>query len=217
MVHRGQKGLQPPYRQQQPSTVLTIQGSTTSHGGSNRYDARGTDAEYIEFPTYDRTRIGALIQQYLDGNYDVPPEVAALLYAADRYQMADEIRSVMAGGGVVVADRYSQSNYAFQAAAAGDDTSMLDWMQQVESRLPQPDLVILLDIPPETARELMRDERKEQDVHEEDLAFQRRVADRYRELARQKGWTVIDVVEDGELRSKEDIAAEIWDRVEQLD
>ncbi|MDY6769690.1 MAG: dTMP kinase, partial [Candidatus Nanohaloarchaea archaeon] len=115
-----------------------------------RLDTAGQDAEYIEFPTYDRTRIGSLIEQYLDGGYDAPPEVAALLYAADRYQMADELEAFMADGGVVVADRYSPSNYAFQAAAA-DDPAMLDWMQDVERRLPQPDLVILLDIPPETA------------------------------------------------------------------
>ncbi|MFB6294375.1 MAG: dTMP kinase [Candidatus Nanohaloarchaea archaeon] len=158
--------------------------------------------------------MGSLIEQYLDGDYDVPPEVAALLYAADRYQMADEIRSVTGRGGVVVADRYSQSNYAFQAAAAEDGAELLDWMQNVERLLPQPDLVILLDIPPEKARELMREDGKDQDVHEEDLAFQHDVAEQYEQLAAENDWTVIDVVEGGELRSKGDIAAEIWDAVE---
>ncbi len=181
-----------------------------------RLDVEGNDAEYIEFPTYDRTRIGSLIQQYLEGDYDVPPEVAALLYAADRYQMADEIRDVRDRGGVIVADRYSQSNYAFQAAAADDGDEMLAWMRDVERRLPQPDLVVLLDIPPQTSRELMQEDGKDQDVHEEDLAFQQDVAEQYEQLAAENDWVVIDVVEDGELRSKEDIAAEIWDRVEPL-
>ncbi|MDY6761995.1 MAG: dTMP kinase [Candidatus Nanohaloarchaea archaeon] len=181
-----------------------------------RLDTAGRDAEYIEFPTYDRTRIGSLIEQYLDGDYDVPASVAALLYAADRYQMADELRDVMDEGGVVVADRYSQSNYAFQAAAADDSEAMLDWMQDVERRLPQPDLVILLDIPPERSRELMQEDGKDQDVHEEDRAFQQAVAEQYEELAAEQDWMVIDVVEDGELRSKEDIAGEVWDAVNPL-
>ncbi|MDY6766542.1 MAG: dTMP kinase [Candidatus Nanohaloarchaea archaeon] len=181
-----------------------------------RLDSEGENAEYIEFPTYDRTRIGSLIEQYLAGDYNAPPEVAALLYAADRYQMADEIRTVRGRGGVVVADRYSQSNYAFQAAAADDTEAMLAWMQDVERRLPQPDLVILLDIPPAKARQLLEEDGVAPDVLEEDTAFQQAVAEQYQELAAEDTWTVIDVVEDGELRSKEDIAAEIWEHVERL-
>ncbi len=180
-----------------------------------RLEQAGETAQYIEFPTYQRTRIGQLIEEYLEGEYDVPPEVRALLYSADRYQLADRLEEFISEGGVLVADRYSPSNYAFQGVAM-DDASAVDWMEQVDSRLPQPDIVILLDIPPETARELMLADGKEQDVHEDDLEFQRAVADRYRELADEKGWTVVEVTEDGELRSRQDIADEIWEHVEPL-
>lgn len=206
---------------ERPGLMVAVEGLDASGKRTQatrlveRLEADGHAAQYIEFPTYDRTRIGQLIEEYLDGEYDVPPEVRALLYSADRYQLADRLEAFIAEGGVLVADRYSPSNYAFQGVAMGD-ADAVDWMEAVDARLPRPDIVILLDIPPETARELMVADEKEQDVHEDDLAFQRQVAERYRDLADERDWTVVDVTADGELRSKQEIADEIWDVVEPL-
>ncbi len=161
--------------------------------------------------------MGQVIDRYLQGSYDIDPEVRALLYAADRYQFMRDFQDFLDDGGVLVADRYSQSNLAFQTTAfEGEDwREVVDWMDTVESRLPDPDVVIFLDIPPEKARELMEDEGKDQDVHEEDLEFQHRVLERYGRLAGERGWEVVEVVEEGEIRPKEDIAAEIREIVEE--
>ncbi|MDY6774253.1 MAG: dTMP kinase [Candidatus Nanohaloarchaea archaeon] len=201
--------------------LIVIEGLDSSGKGTqaerlvDRLGEEDEDARYVEFPTYDRTKIGDLIQEYLKGGYEVPHEVRALLFAADRYQMKDELVEFMRGGGIVVADRYSQSNYAFQSGD-GDWEENVEWMETVESRLPQPDLVILLDIPPEKARELM-EERKEKDVHEEDLEFQKEVAERYRKLAEENGWEVVEVVDEkGDMRTRDDIEREIWGKVEQV-
>ncbi|MFB6076804.1 MAG: dTMP kinase, partial [Candidatus Nanohaloarchaea archaeon] len=153
---------------------------------AERFEEAGETSRYAEFPTHQATPIGKVIDRYLQGDYDVPPEVRALLYAADRYQFAGEFRQFLADGGILVADRYSPSNYAFQTTEFGGEAfdAVVDWMRTVESRLPQPDQVILLDMPPGAARDLMTD--REKDVHEADVQFQQRVLDSYRRLAEQE-------------------------------
>ncbi|MCJ7478936.1 MAG: dTMP kinase [Candidatus Nanohaloarchaeota archaeon QJJ-7] len=200
--------------------LIVIEGLDSSGKGTQakilveRLEERGEEARYIEFPTYDRTKIGDLIEEYLDGDYEVPHEVRALLFAADRYQMKESFEEDMENGGVIVADRYSQSNYTFQSGDGGWEENV-EWMQEVESRLPQPDIVLLLDIPPEKARQLM-EKREEKDVLEQDLEFQRTVAERYRKLAGENDWEVIQAVEDGDMRTRDDIAEEIWEKVEKV-
>lgn len=180
----------------------------------DRLEAADESAKMVEFPTHGETRIGRVIDDYLHGDYDVAPEVRALLYAADRYQYAAMFREFLADGGVLVADRYSASNYAFQTThlEGGEWEDLLAWMETVESRLPEPDLTIFLDVDPATARSLMAD--RDRDVHEDDLDFQEAVAANYRRLAGRAGWTTIDCVEESELRPIDAIHEDIWDLVE---
>ena len=51
------------------------------------------------------------------------------------------------------------------------------------------------------------------DIHEQDAAYLRRCRESAREVVDQCGWTVIHCGRDGEPRSVEDIAAEVWRRV----
>lgn len=183
---------------------------------ADRIREHGRDVKQVEFPAYD-TPFGRLVKDYLDGAYgdreDVPFEVRSLLYAADRYQFRDEFDRFLGDGGVIVADRFNQSNYAFQTAGAdeADARDRLTWMKEVESRLPEPDLVIFLDVPPRITAGLMAE--RDQDQHESDRDFQRQVYERYMALAEEEGWTVIDCVDDGNLRPREEIQADIWEHV----
>ncbi|MDY6776569.1 MAG: dTMP kinase [Candidatus Nanohaloarchaea archaeon] len=184
----------------------------------DRLKEEGEEARYVEFPTHQETPVGKVIDRYLLGEYRVPEEVRVLLYSADRYQFREEFEEFLRGGGVLVADRYSQSNYAFQTTEFDGEEweDAVEWMEEVDSRLPRPDIVILLDIPPEKARKLMEEDGKEQDMHEEDIDFQGEVLENYRRLAEKKGWEVVEVVEDGEIRSKEEIHGDIWGKVREL-
>lgn len=204
-------------------TFIVIEGLDASGKATQaerlveRLERKGEDVRHVAFPAYD-TAFGSLVRNYLDGEYgdkdELPVELRALLYAADRYQFKHDFAEFLAAGGVIVADRYSQSNYAFQTVDAHPEErdALVDWMKTVEARLPQPDVHIFLDTPPEVARDLMAD--RERDQHEADLAFQRKVYERYRELAEEDGWHVVEAVEGGSLRSRDAIHADIWDRVE---
>lgn len=202
-------------------TFIVIEGLDASGKATQaerlveRLEQEGEDVRHVAFPAYE-TAFGSLVRDYLKGAYgdkeELPVEIRALLYAADRYQFKHDFSTFLDEGGVIVADRYSQSNYAFQTVDAGEEQdALLEWMKRVESRLPQPDAHIFLDTPPTVARKLMAD--RDKDQHEADLAFQRKVHERYRELATEEDWHIVEAVAEGELRSKDAIHADIWRRV----
>lgn len=205
-------------------TFIVIEGLDASGKATQaerlveRLEREGEDVRHVAFPAYE-TAFGGLVRDYLKGAYgdrgDLPVELRALLYAADRYQFKHDFSGFLDQGGVIVADRYSQSNYAFQTVDAGEEQdALLEWMRAVESRLPQPDAHILLDTPPETAQELMKD--RDKDQHEADRAFQRKVYQRYRALAAEEDWHIVEAVAEGRLRSKDAIHTDIWSTVKPL-
>jgi dTMP kinase len=142
-----------------------------------------------------------------------------LLYALDRYQFKDQLIADLRNDVFYVADRYTQSNLGFQGAKLQDQAKwdLILWIEQLESRIPQPDLVIYLHVPVDLSQKLMAARSKkdylqgaDQDLHEGDPEYQKRVAATYLEVAKGRpNWVVIDCVANGELRSVDDIQLEI--------
>lgn len=207
-----------------PGKFIVVEGldasgkATQAELLANRFKSTDHNVKKVEFPAY-KTEFGQLVRNYLDGKLgekeELPPEIRSLLYSLDRYQFKHEFADFLANGGVLVSDRFSQSNYAFQSATAENSESMTEWMKAVDSRLPQPDEIIFLDVPPEVTAGMMAERRK--DIHESDIEYQKKVYERYLELAEQGGWTVIDCVDEGELRPIEAIHEDIWSKVSELD
>ena len=183
------------------------------------------EIELLSFPKYD-TPFGSLIAKYLRGEYgaldEIPPEIPSLLYALDRYQVKDILDHGLAAGKWFIADRYTQSNLGHQGAKlTGEERNrFIAWIETLESRLPQPNLVIYLLVPVEVAQELMktREHKKymeadmNQDIHEMDIQYQQRVIDTYLELsAARDNWVVINCVDQSNntLRSIERIHRDI--------
>ena len=126
---------------------------------------------------------------------------------------------------ILIANRYTQSNMAFQGAKfEGEEmVEFANWIKQMESRLPQPDLVIFLDMPVEQTEMMIggREDKeyikgKKKDIHEEDIEFQKKVRRTYLELARLENWKVIRCTKDGIVRHPNDIHHEIWESVKEL-
>ena len=192
----------------------------------------GFNVETISFPAYE-TKFGKLIASYLRGEFgslkEIPPEIAAMLFSLDRYQFKDEVFKKLQKGKIILSDRYTQSNMGFHGAKfdGRERKKFIDWIEQVESRLSQPDLVIFLDMPVEAAQTLInnRKERKylkgkKKDIHEIDTEFQKRVRETYLQLAKRKGWVTIKCVHrikgKWKVRSPEDIHEEIYGIVKKL-
>ena len=81
---------------------------------------RGVESEYLHFPRFDAPVYGELIARFLRGEFggadSVDPYLVALLFAGDRADAAQTIRTWLAEGRAVVLDRYVWSNVAYQCA-----------------------------------------------------------------------------------------------------
>lgn len=195
---------------------------------TERLEDRGLDVRYAEFPAYN-SQFGQLVAEYLRGEYgdmdDIPVEIRSLLYSLDRYQFKHEYRDFLEDGGVLISNRYSQSNYAYQSVEADpeEQDELVQWMKQVDSRLPQPDHVFFLNLPIQVAKQFMEEKGdreylngENKDIHEKDTDFQQQVAQRYLDLAEQDHWTVIDCTDGQDARSLDDIEDELHGHVETL-
>jgi dTMP kinase len=146
-------------------------------------DRRKT-VELLSFPDYT-TAMGAEIGKALRGEREYEADVMQLLYIANRYEYRPRIAAAMAAGGIIVCDRYVASSIAYGEAQGLDP----EWLTDVQKYLPQPALVLLLDIPPDAS--LQRKQRA-RDRYERDLALLGRVRASYQRQATQPNWERID-------------------------
>ena len=120
----------------------------------------------ITFPRYGKPS-AAMVQEYLDGNLgrrpgDVNAYAASLMFSMDRYaSYKQDWGPFYEAGGLVVADRYTTSNAVHQASKLlpGERKGFLEWLFDLEYGklgLPEPDLVIYLDMPTEITEKMMR-------------------------------------------------------------
>ncbi len=216
--------------------LVVIEGIDGSGKGTqsarlrDRLLARGLRASLLSFPRYDATFFGQRIGDFLNGRFgqlsEVDPFLASLLYAGDRLESKAELTRLLATTDVLVLDRYVPSNIAHQAGkkTGPQRCELADWIEKIEYDLfglPRPDLVVLLDIPAKDSQELIA--RKAQrtyttaaaDIQEADTDYLAQVRSAYRELAAERNWSIVAVVNEQGIRSMEEITAEIEQLVDQ--
>lgn len=192
-----------------------------------KLEDEGEKVKYVEFPSYGSSELGEVVSKFLRGEFgersELSVEVISMFYAMDRYQFREEYEEFLSEGGIIVANRYSQSNIAFQSAEyeGQEFDEIVEWLKKLESRLPQPDQVFIMDMDPEIAQGLMaekdlRDYLKgmEKDINEGKVEFQREVAENYLTLAEMYDWTVISCSENRELRNIDEISEDIWSNLD---
>ena len=143
-----------------------------------------------------------------------------MLYALDRHQYKDDIIRDLEAGWFLVANRYCQSNWAYQGAKFSDPDerkAFIEWLRALESRLPQPDLVLYLYTPTEVTEQLLMDREDKEylrgekmDIHESDRKYQEIVAQVYLDLTRElENWVLVECTENGKMRGIEEIGGDI--------
>ena len=113
-------------------------------------------------PISDRIRAVVLDQSRVE----IHPHTEALLMCAARAQLVNElIRPSLARGHVVICDRYSDSTFAYQGFARGQDLATLRALNDFATGGLVPHLTLLLDLPAEVRagaalwpRQLCRDD-----------------------------------------------------------
>ena len=177
------------------------------------------NCQLFSYPEYE-TSTGAVISRYLKGDFGPKEdlfEFAALLYATDRVKNKQSYEQLLESGTIILNDRYKESSWAILGSLAKDKEQRAEkiaWMQELERDMPDSDLVIFLDMPWQTAYQLIEEGRvkngQPMDTHEIDQGFLQRCEETYCELAEQFGWVKIDCVREGKLREKEEISEEVW-------
>lgn len=152
---------------------------------------KGIDTMHMSFPDYG-TPIGKEIKSFLSGRRAYPIELQHLLFAANRWEKLEDIKSCLRAGKTIVVNRYTESNLAYGRANGLDAV----WLAGLEGGLPKADLVVVLDASPRSLSS--RRPGKSKDAYEKSSALQGKAQKAYRELARKHGWSLIDA--DGPVR-----------------
>lgn len=214
------------------ATLIAIEGIDGAGKGTQAarlvesLRALGLRVDSLQFPRYGATTFGLAIGDFLNGKFgalnEVHPQLAAVLYAGDRYESRSLLLRMMEENDVVVLDRFVGSNLAHQSAKLEGTarTALVDWIEKIEFdvfQLPRPTLTILIDMSSQMSRELVsrkaaRDYTdQEADLQESDLPYLERVRRCYLALAHSRlDWrTVHGLDQEGGLRTVTDVGEEI--------
>lgn len=162
------------------------------------------------------SEVGVLIREIvLHHRGDIAPRAEALLYAADRaHHVATVVRPALERGEIVVQDRYLDSSVAYQGAGRVLDGAEIRQLSLWGTEGALPDLTLLLDLDPATARVRLDAADKPFDrLEAEKVEFHHRVRDGYLALAEAEPerFLVLDAA-----APLEEIAAAVRARVSEL-
>lgn len=100
--------------------------------------ATDSRVEYIKFPYYDCVTGRAIKEAFEKGG--LPRNSLNMLFAANRLEVKSVIEGWLAQGKIVIADRYSQSGWAYSGATTAE---IMDWVIDLDKFSIKPDIVFL--------------------------------------------------------------------------
>lgn len=190
-----------------------------------RLEAEGRALRRIVFPRYDNES-SALVRQYLSGVFgdrpsDVNAYAASTFYAVDRFAaFKSDWGADYQSGRLILSDRYTTSNACHQGAKlqGAERQAYLDWLYDFEFRLlelPEPDMVLYLDVELSAARRQLAQRQQSTDtradIHEEDMDYLLACQEAGRYAADHYGWRRVDcMATTGELQSVQEIHERIY-------
>lgn len=166
--------------------------------------SQGKDVIKLVYPDYSGP-IGKFIHDYLHKKHEFSNEILFLLHSADRLKDKGRIKSWLEEGKTVIADRYFTSTLAYQCTDEQKLDAALKFADAFE--IQKPDIIIYLNVSPETSIERKFKEKNSLDRNEENKALLEKVSKSYENLIEKQvfaKWVVVD----GE-KSKEEVFSEI--------
>lgn len=195
-----------------------------------RLSQEGIDYRTVNFPNYDSPS-SSLVKMYLGGEFGtdaktISPYIASTFYAADRYAtFKKEYEEYYNNGGLILADRYTTANMVHQAGKIQDKVErkkFLDWLWDFEFNLyglPIPTEVFFLNMPPEYSAKLMKDRENKithdskKDIHERDAEHLKAAYNAACDLVKEYNWYEVKCVNNGKIRTIQDINNEIFTEI----
>jgi dTMP kinase len=197
----------------------------------------GKIVKIVDFPEYYKNFFGAFIGHCLSEQYynfiNVHPKIASVLYAADRHESAEEMRSWLKKGFIVIANRYVSANQIHQGGKIKNTKKRNDfikWLDKMEYEvfdIPRPDITLYLSLPIEIVLRLLKTRdsskmkraylKKKKDVHEADVDFLKNSIKSALKLEKEvPNFIKIDCAPKGEILSREDIHEIIYEKVKKI-
>ena len=211
--------------------LIVVEGACDGIGKSTQFqklcDHLKEDGKEIashHFPSYETVQ-GAPVEMYLRGELGNPSELCPYLinslYAVDRAITWNSVlKPLYDQGKTIVLDRYTTSSLIYQSALITDLQKKKDFIDYVvdfeynKLGIKEPDSVIFLHAPFDLVTEI-RNARKQNDgvqndIHESNLEFMRKVYDNAMFLADYLDWDQVKCDEGDSLRSIEDIHDDVY-------
>lgn len=219
--------------------VIVIEGTDSSGKETQtkklfeRLKEEGLKVRKLSFPNYDSPACEP-VKMYLAGAFgdkalDVNPYPVSTMFAIDRYASYKmDWEKFYDEDGIVVTDRYTTSNMVHQASKIEDEekkNQYLDWLEELEYKkmnIPEPDMVIFLNMPVETAVKLMAERKnkitgeEKKDIHEQDTGYLKKSYNNACEIAKKYNWKEIKCVENQRLKTIDEIGEEIYSVVKEI-
>lgn len=214
--------------------LIVVEGACDGIGKSTQYkmlcERFKNDNQNIashHFPSYG-TYQGVPVEKYLKGEYGQPSELSPYfvnsLYATDRgVTWYTKLKKLYEEDKVILLDRYTTSSLIYQSALIEDldeRKKFIDYVIEFEYHkigIKEPDNVIFLYAPFDLVVEL-RNARKsnegiENDIHESNLDFMKKVYENAMFIADYLSWNKVQCNDGDTMRSIEDIHEEIYNLV----
>lgn len=219
--------------------VIVIEGTDSSGKETQtkklfeKLKEEGLKVRKLSFPNYDSPACEP-VKMYLAGAFgdkalDVNPYPVSTMFAIDRYASYKmDWEKFYNEDGIVVTDRYTTSNMVHQASKIEDEekkNQYLDWLEELEYKkmnIPEPDMVIFLNMPVETAVKLMAERKnkitgeEKKDIHEQDIGYLKKSYNNACEIAKKYNWKEIKCVENQRLKTIDEIGEEIYSVVKEI-
>ena len=199
--------------EQTGSFIISIEGLDGSGKTTQSkllFDAikdNGFNTQYLDYPDYDNES-STLVKMYLQGKIDtdpnnVNPYAASTFYAADRYisYKTHWENTYKNDKAIFISNRYISSNIIHQMSKLDKSKwdSFIDWVMDLECEkygIPDPTLVIYLDVPIEISQDLMNkrydNDTSKKDIHEANIKYLSDCREAALYAAEKLGWITLN-------------------------
>lgn len=211
--------------------LIVIEGACDGIGKTTQYELLcghlindGVKIAKHHFPSYD-TYQAIPVEKYLSGDYgnpnDINPYFINSLYAIDRgITWYTKLKELYEQDNIILLDRYTTSSLIYQSALIDDieeKKKFIDYVIDFEYNklgIKEPDIVIFLNAPFDLVTNLrgqrIQNEGINNDIHEKDIEFMKKVYNNALFIADYLNWNKIECSNNNEMRNKEDIHQEIY-------
>ncbi len=163
-------------------TLIVIEGLDGAGGETQSkllkeyFEKKGMPCIRIESPN-NSTPVGQAYNEYLYEKFHMENEAVFLLCGCDVIINKPIIEKTKKENTVAVADRYITSTIAYQSANGFSFEKALKFIELME--YPRADLIIFIDISPETSMQRKKKEKENLDKHEKNLKYLKKVKEFY--------------------------------------